>query len=312
MTNEQPSFPIKPENRNIPTIPPQGQRLRVIIDSDAKNEIDDQWAIALAILSPERFEIEGFVGANFDNARGGTGSVQASVAEIETVLEKAGMAGRWPVVPGSDPLRYQFEPSDSEGVDFIIDTAKTAAPEKPLWVVGLGAATDMASALLKAPEIVNRVVAFWHLRTRWPETCYNFNVIGDVRAARLLFHTPVPFVLFDTGTYLRCPMAESAQFVAPYGELGRYLHGYRYKSEWYASPRKGFFDLGDIAALVDPELAAWDVTPCPEVGWDLRYRFTDKLGSIQRCYHVDRDRTFALLYEKLRTYQGAQQEGAAS
>jgi len=32
----------------------------VIIDSDAKNEIDDQWAIGLAILSPERFEIEGF------------------------------------------------------------------------------------------------------------------------------------------------------------------------------------------------------------------------------------------------------------
>jgi inosine-uridine nucleoside N-ribohydrolase len=300
--NKLPTFPIQPENRKIPSIPPQGQRLRVIFDSDAKNEIDDQWALALAILSPERFEIEGFVGANFDNAHGGTGSVDASVAEIETVLDKAGMAGRWPVLPGADPLRYQFEPSEAEGVDFIIDTAKTATPEKPLWVVGLGAATDMASALLKAPEIVNRVVAFWHLRTRWPEVCYNFNVFGDVRAARLLFHTPVPFVLFDTGTYLRCPMAESAQFVAPYGELGRYLHGYRFKASWYASPRKGFFDLGDVAALVNPSLAAWDVTPCPEVDWDLRYRFTDKLGSIRRCYHIDRDRTFELLYEKLRTH----------
>ncbi len=55
--------------RKIPKIPPKGKRLRVIIDTDAKNEIDDIWAIALAILSPERFKIEGFVAGNFDNSR---------------------------------------------------------------------------------------------------------------------------------------------------------------------------------------------------------------------------------------------------
>lgn len=292
-------FPVAPAQRDVPVVPPVGERLRVIIDSDAKNEIDDQWAIALAILSPDRFAIEGFVGANFDNERGGPGGVAASVAEIETVLAKAGMAGRWPVLPGSDPMRYQYEPSPSPGVDFLIERARAGTPENPLWVVGLGASTDMASALLKAPDIVDRVVAFWHFRTRWPEKCYNFNVIGDVRAARLLFHSPVPFVLFDTGTYLRCPMAESAARMAPHGELGRYLHEYRLRSEWFQDPRKGFYDLGDIAALVDPALACWDVTPCPEVGWDLSYQFTDRMGSILRCYHVDRDRTFELLYDRL-------------
>ena len=61
-------FDIDPQDRVVPHIPPPGQRLRVVIDSDAKNEIDDQWAIALAILSPERFQIEGFVGANFANS----------------------------------------------------------------------------------------------------------------------------------------------------------------------------------------------------------------------------------------------------
>ncbi len=297
-------FPITPSMRSIPAIPPAGERLRVIIDSDAKNEIDDQWAIALAILSPERFEIEGFVGANFDNERGGPDGVAASVAEIETVLDKAGMAGKWPVLPGAHPLRYQYEPSASPGVDFIVERARASTPDDPLWVVGLGAATDMASALLTAPDIVDRVVGFWHLRTRWPEKCVNFNVFGDVRAARLLFHSPLSFVLFDTGTYLRCPMGESERHVAPYGDLGRYLHEYRFIDDWFMSPRKGFFDLGDIAALADPDLACWDMTPCPEVGWDLSYRFTGKLGSLLRCYHVDRDRTFGLLYEQLRSTFG--------
>jgi hypothetical protein len=69
-------------------IPPQGQQIRVVIDSDAKNEIDDLWAIALALLAPERFKIEGFVAANFDNSRpeGGLDSIEASRREIETLL----------------------------------------------------------------------------------------------------------------------------------------------------------------------------------------------------------------------------------
>ena len=247
-------FGTDPKDRTVPHIPPPGQRLRVIIDSDAKNEIDDQWAIALAILSPERFEIEGFVGANFANSFSeGPDSVEQSVREIELLLDKAGMAGRWPVLHGSHPMRYPHEPSESEGVDFIIERAMAGSPEDPLWVVGLGAATDMASALLKEPRIVDRVVAFWHFRTRWPEKCYNFNVIGDVRAARLIFHSPLSFVLFDTGTYLRCPMEESERNVRPYGALGQYLHEYRYVRPGFQSPRKGFFDLGDVAALVDPE-----------------------------------------------------------
>ncbi len=297
-------FPIDPEQRHVPVIPPVGQKLRVIIDSDAKNEIDDQWAIALAVLSPERFHIEGFVGANFDNSRGGRGSVAASVREIQTVLDKAGMADRWPVYHGSDPMRYQYEPSDSEGVDFIIEKALASTPDDPLWVIGLGSATDIASAALKEPRIIERVNVFWHLRTRWPEKCYNFNVFGDVRAARLLFHAPLPFVLFDTGSYLRCPMQESALRVAPYGALGAYLHAYRFESPYFMDPRKGFFDLGDIAALVNPDIACWDVTPCPEVDWDLSYHFKGTMGSILRCYHVDRDATFALLYERLKNTYG--------
>jgi inosine-uridine nucleoside N-ribohydrolase len=291
-----------PKARKVPVIPPQGQRIRVIIDSDAKNEIDDLWAIGLAVLAPERFKIEGFVAANFDNSRpeGGPDSIEASRREIEILLEKAGLAGRYPVLRGAPPLRYQYEPSESEGVDFIIDKAMASTPEDPLWVVGLGASTDIASAYLKEPRIAERTVVFWHFRTRWPEKCWNFNVIGDVRAARIVFHSDLSFVLFDTGTYLTCPMSESQQFTVC-GELGRYLHQYRYESSWYQDPTKGFYDLGDIAALVDPNLASWEIVKCPDVDWDLAYKFNGTKGSILRCRDINRDRTFELFRRKLQT-----------
>ena len=291
-----------PGLRKIPKIPPKGECLRVIIDTDAKNEIDDIWAIALAILSPERFKIEGFVAANFDNSRpeAGPDSVEASFKEIKTILKKAGLANKWPVLRGSHPMRYKYEPSESEGVDFIIKKAMESTPDDPLWIVGLGAATDIASAYLKEPRIAGRIVIFWHFRTRWPEKCWNFNVIGDVRAARIVFHSDLSFVLFDTGTHLYCPMKESEQFLS-YGELAKYLHEYRYESSYYQRPTKGFFDLGDIAALVEPDLASWEVTDCPEVDWDLTYKFKKTKGSILRCYDINRDKTFDLLHNKLKS-----------
>jgi len=291
--------------RTIPKIPPRGERIRVIFDTDARNEIDDVWAIALAVMSPERFKIEGFVAANFDNSRPQTGpdSIEASFKEIHTILDKAHLADKWPVLRGSHPMRYKYEPSESEGVDFIITKAMESSPEDPLWIVGLGAATDIASAYLKEPRIKDRIVVFWHFRTRWPDKCWNFNVIGDVRAARTVFHSDLSFVLFDTGTHLYCPMEESEKYLS-YGDLGKYMHEYRYESSYYQRPGKGFFDLGDIAVLVDPSLGSWEVADCPEVEWDLAYKFKKTRGKILRCYDVDRDRTYALLEEKLRTHAG--------
>lgn len=291
------------QNRKVPEIPASGKRIRCIIDTDAKNEIDDVWAIALALLCQDRFQIEGFVAANYDNMveDAGPGSVAASAEVIRTVLAKAGLAGKIPVKLGSAPLQYQFEPSASEGVDFIIERAMASTPEDPLWVIGLGAATDIASAYLKQPQIADNVIVFWHFRTRWPDKCWNFNVIGDVRAARIVFHSDLPFVLFDTGTHLTCPMQESQQWTQLH-ELGRYLHNYRHNHAWYQSPKKGFFDVGDIAALVDPELASWEVVECPEVNWDLDYQFKNSKGKILRCKDIDRDKTFALMNQRLREF----------
>jgi inosine-uridine nucleoside N-ribohydrolase len=201
-------------------------------------------------------------------------------------------------------MRYQYEPSESEGVDFIIQRAMASTPDDPLWVVGLGAATDIASAYLKEPRIAERVRVFWHFRTRWPKQCWNFNVIGDVRAARIVFHSDLAFVLFDTGTHLSCPMAFSEQFVAC-GPLGKYLHEYRFGSEYYRDPNKGFFDLGDIAALIDPDLATWEVVDCPEVNWDLAYRHKKTKGKILRCYDIDRGGTMDLLYSRLQAQGGS-------
>ena len=292
------------KERVVPPIPDKNKKIRVIIDTDARNEIDDQWAMALALLSPERFDILGFVAANYDHPHGGPNSVLESYKEIERVLDKAGMKGKFPIYMGSHPMRYKWEPSESEGVDFMIKTALESPKDDPVWLIALGSATNLASAYLKEPKIAEHAVFFWHGRTKWPDKLWNFNVFGDRIAAMTLFQYPIPFILFDTGTYLTCPMGESEKMVRPYGELGKYLHDFRIGNSWMESSTKGFFDLGDIAAIVDPDLGLWQVVSCPDIDPDLSYKFTEKKGKILRCYHIDRDGTFDLLYKKLREYYG--------
>lgn len=295
------------EKTLVPTIPPKDEKIRVIIVSDATNEIDDVWAISLALLSPERFNIEGFVGSNYDHTHNGIGpqSIGLSVKEIQTILEKAGMKGKYPVYPGSDPMQYEFAPGKSAGIDFIVERALAGTPEDPLWIIGLGSATDLASAYLKEPSIKDRIVVFWHGRTEatWPFRAHNYNVKGDMHAARMLFHAPLPLVLFDTGTHLSAgTMEESAAHVKPYGTLGEYLFNYRLKNDYWQSPKKGYFDLGDIAVLIDPDLGTWEETVCPTVTTYMDYNFYKTNGKFLRCKDIDRDKTFQLLYRKLKAH----------
>ena len=279
--------------------PPPAGGIRLIIDSDTGTEIDDQYALALALGNLDKLKLEGIIGAHFGES-GGAGGIQKSVDEIHRVLELAGMKGKFPVKRGADPFQYRDRPPSSEGVEFIIERAMTATPSEPLWVVLLGPATDAVAALLKEPKIADRMIVFWHGRTQWPVRCWNFNAYNDTKAARYVFDIPSRFILFDTGTYLRMPMEESARRFAGLGPLGKYLHEIRLRRPGYQTPEKGMFDLGDIAALVDPGCVRWERTEAPAVDHDLRYDFSKKNGEILRIHHVERDRAFELLEQSLK------------
>jgi inosine-uridine nucleoside N-ribohydrolase len=210
------------------------------------------------------------------------------------------MGDKFTLKNGSDPIVFRDRPSASEGVDFIVQEARKATPENPLWLILLGPATDGAAALLKDPSIADRVIIFWHGRSEWPDRCANFNAQNDLLATQLLFELPCRFVLFDTGTNLNMPMEESERRVGAVGPLGKFLHDIRKRSAYASRADKGMFDLGDIAALVDPEgTVEWEVAQTPAVRYDYRYDFTQTNGPLLRIKSIDRTASFRLLDQAL-------------
>lgn len=287
--------------RIVPTVPSPGQRLPLLIDSDVANEIDDLYAIALALACTDRFDLRGFVATHFAQWAGPE-STEESYQLLGELLAAGGHKGRHRVAKGGHPMQYTGIPSKSEGAELIIEVAREATPEEPLWVVVLGAATNTASAILIAPDIKPNIRVVFHARCAqlWPHRTVQFNVAGDVVAVQTLLKSGVPLVWFDTGTKLTIPYEETAKSLAPIGTTGRFLHEFRNRKRQFASPDKGFFDMGDIAWLMDPTLCTIQTVPAPLLRRHMEFDQKRTYGNMLRVTEIDVPRTWELFFKTLK------------
>lgn len=73
-----PEFPVIPEDKMRRMLePPSEYPIRLLIDTDAHNEIDDQYAIAWALLSQDKFDIEGVVAEPYSQGHHRDGLIKA-------------------------------------------------------------------------------------------------------------------------------------------------------------------------------------------------------------------------------------------
>src|ERR1700721_2057157 len=108
-------------------VPEPSNRIRVIVNTDAKNEADDQYAIVHAILTP-LFELHGIIPAHFGDRRG-AGSLQGSHEEGLKLLDLMDLNGRIPIHPGpATMLPDERTPVPSEGSALIIEEALKEDP----------------------------------------------------------------------------------------------------------------------------------------------------------------------------------------
>lgn len=201
---------------------------RVIINSDVKNEADDQFAVVHALLSAS-LDIRGIIPAHFGTQRSQR-SMLDSRDELDHLLALLG--GREVPVANGAPERLPDEttPVDSPGARLIIDEARRK-DAGPLFIGFLGPLTDMASALLLAPDIAETdTTVIWiggppygdrEWRGTWPE----FNLRNDIAAANVVFGSGIEIWQVPSNVYRLASVgyAELRRRVEPCGELGQYL-----------------------------------------------------------------------------------------
>jgi len=207
---------------------PEKKKIRIIVYTDAKNEADDQFAIAHHLMT-DRFIVEGFVAGHFNGnpQEYGVGhTAQASMDEVNLVLDKMGLAGEYTVVKGSElPMVDEKTPQISDGAKFIIEQAMREDDDRPLFISCLGAITDLASAILMEPKICQRMTAVWIGGGVYPEGTGEFNMEQDIAAANVLFCSDMPVWQIPRNTYKQVSVTLGIlqDRVEPCGELGKYL-----------------------------------------------------------------------------------------
>ena len=164
----------------------------VVLDTDTYNEVDDQFALSYLLASQEQLSLKALYAAPFfnENSTGPADGMEKSYAEILRLLDLAG--SKFPselVFRGSQNyLPNEETPVFSPAAEHLAKLAREYSPDHPLYVVAIGALTNVASALLLQPEIRDRIVLVWlggHA-WHWPHN-QEFNAWQDVAADRVLF-----------------------------------------------------------------------------------------------------------------------------
>jgi inosine-uridine nucleoside N-ribohydrolase len=193
------------------------ERIRVILDTDANNELDDQHAIAHLLFNSHLFDVEGIT-VNRTRAGGG---IERHHAEAARIVELCGMSGRFPLRRGAsgsfEQIRGELGRPGFDGqdaVDLILARARARDP-RPLVLLPIGKLTNVALALAKDPAIAAKLRVSW-LGSNYPEPG-EYNQTNDEAALSYLLETGVPFeivsVRYGTPVTLPAPKLENGKWV---------------------------------------------------------------------------------------------------
>ncbi|MEV1169600.1 nucleoside hydrolase [Nonomuraea sp. NPDC049784] len=291
-------------------------RRRVIVNSDAKNEADDQFAIVHALLSPS-LDIRGLVAAHFGNRRTRS-SLEESRAEIDLLLRLMKLDGTVRVEDGAPyALPDVGTPVRSPGAELIVEEAMREVPE-PLYVAFLGPLTDMAAALLIEPRIAERdVTVIWiggggYDGRGGSPARPEFNLSNDIVAANIVFSSALRVWQIPAPTYRMTAVgyAELDAKVAPCGEIGEYL--VRQLVEWNERHHGGSIEfrvLGDspaIGLMLHPDCGTWVERPAPNFRHDGSHDFSIANRPIRTYDSIDARFIHEDFFAKLRAFSGRQ------
>ncbi|OQP86388.1 nucleoside hydrolase [Rhizobium rhizosphaerae] len=305
---------------------------KIIIDTDPGQ--DDAVALLLALASPE-LSVEGVVTVAGNvpldrttyNARqvlelagrtdvplhaGAARPMRRDLVTAEHVHGPTGLDGPSLPVP-TMPVR------DKHGVDFLIESFRAATPGE-LSLVTLGPLTNIAMALVKAPDIAARIgrivmIAGTHLEGGNITPAAAFNEYVDPEAADLVLRSGLPITMVPMDVTHRCLSTKARldalralgnRAAVAAAEMLSFSEVFdMQKYGWEAAP---LHDPCAIAFLLRPDIfTGRKVHVGIELKGELTYgmsvvdwwRVTDRVPNVDFLHDIDADAFYALLTQRL-------------
>lgn len=263
-------------------------RIDIIFDTDANNELDDQHALAYLMLNDDLFNILAIT----TNATRSGGSIDKHYKEAEQIITLCNRKDRIKLLTGADKSFEEIENTISspgfdghEAVDFIINEARKYSKDNRLIVLAVGKLTNEALALKKAPDIADKIRLVW-LGANYPAPG-EYNLEDDIPSMNYVLNTNVHFEMVPvryndpSGTDAVKITKEKAQATLPGlgpkakeaitgrhgGEFqcfGDYAADLFEHIEYYNKEQsRALYDMAAVAIIKNPDWAQQTSIPCP-------------------------------------------------
>ncbi len=287
----------------------------LILDTDAYNEIDDQFAIAYLLHCQEKITLRAITAAPFFNSNS-TSPEDGMVKSYHEILNLLRLAGREDLIPCVFEGARVYLPDEKTPVvtpaaEQIVAISKEYSPEKPLYLCAIGAITNVASAILIDPTLAERCVLIWlggHA-IHFDNPTQEFNMMQDIAAARVVFDSGIALV------QLPC-MGVVDHFITTQPELDYWVKGKGSALADYlvthAEEEANSYAAGRVWSRViwDVTAAAWlmndggrflsgKIIPRPVITYDGVYAFSHHRAPMLYIDFVNRDALMGDLFARI-------------
>jgi inosine-uridine nucleoside N-ribohydrolase len=302
-------------------------KVRLIYDTDANNELDDQFALMYLLVNGPSFDLEGVT----VNATYNGGNIDEQYEEAKRILQLGERYGQLPLFKGADGDFQSIQPfvgdenfDGKAGVDFIIEQANKQHDEE-LILLAVGKLTTVALALEKDPSIAAKMRVVW-LGSNYPKPG-EYNQDNDTVSMNYILNTKVPFEMVTvrygepSGTdAVKVTQAEINQKMPGMGPqvenpiIGR--HGGEFYNfgdyavslfehiDYYTDPpARALYDMVAAAILKNPNWGEKKEIPAPILIDNEWVERPDNQRKIIIWENFDRDAVIQDFYNTLENYQ---------
>ncbi len=258
---------------------------KVILDTDIAYDLDDQYAL-LYCLGCKKLDVLAYTCVSSEEEATMCYEEAQFImkkAEREDLLSRIYSGVHSSITYHDGDTDKMGSPVHAPSTQCIIDTARQMPDGELLYICGIGPATNISSAIMLAPDIIDKICVLWlgGQCLDYPEKDIGECNLGtDRMAAQYLMNCGVPLVWFPDKPHGTCTLlitVDDFKNIKGDGNVQKYFREVfpvlpKYK--WnYKGNHRILFDVAAPALLDIPEAFELKIITAPVITDDIHYAF---------------------------------------
>lgn len=282
-------------------------KLNVILDTDAYNECDDQFALAYMLNTQDIFNIEAITVAPYSHKSTNVSvkdGQELSYNEILKICKWLDFDTTNKVFKGAEDYICNDYNENNDAVNRIIDIA---LKNDKTYIMAIGAITNVALAISKEPKIIDKIEIIWlggHSFLQKDNLEFNFR--QDVEAVKIVFESKTKLTVIpckNVASNLMTSIYELNHYLKDKSELCNYLINKFYNDGYHGiQERRVIWDISVIAYMINKNWFKFNSVSCPIINDDTSYTKTEGRHKITMINYLDVNKIYMDLFEKLGGY----------